>query len=160
MIECQVLIMNLKLEDWSSLACLGLAAMFITLLISFYNFLIGPEGTGPERVVEPGSLLIQLLFISAAPCLILAGFAFMVAKTYGSPVGGALLIAAGVIIIAGMAISVTLVPKIPHQYIVGAVGVAPFVFMPAGAGVTGIGGYMLAVSKRRRIRSRDLDDLR
>jgi hypothetical protein len=160
MIECQVLIMNLKLEDWSSLASLGLAAMFITLLISFYNFLIGPEGTGPERVVEPGSLLIQLIFISAAPCLILAGFAFMIAKTYGSPVGGALLIAAGVIIVAGMAISVNIVPKIPHQYIVGAVGVAPFIFMPAGAGVTGIGGYMLAVSKRRHIHSRDLDDLR
>jgi hypothetical protein len=32
--------------------------------------------------------------------------------------------------------------------------------MPAGAGVTGIGGYMLAVSKIRRIHSRDLDDLR
>jgi hypothetical protein len=160
MIECNVLIMNLKLEDWTSLASLGLAAMFVTLLISFYNFLIGPEGTGPERVVEPGSLLIQLIFISAAPCLILAGVAFMIAKGYGSPVGGALLIAAGVIIVAGMAISVTMVPKIPHQYIVGAVGVAPFIFMPAGAGITGIGGYLLAVSKRRRVHSRDLDDLR
>ena len=56
--------MKLKLEDWSSLASLGLSAMFVTLLISFYNFLIGPEGSGPERVVEPGSLLIQLIFIS------------------------------------------------------------------------------------------------
>jgi hypothetical protein len=49
--------MNLKLEDWTSLASLGLAAMFVALLLSFYNFLIGPEGIGPERVVEPGSLL-------------------------------------------------------------------------------------------------------
>jgi hypothetical protein len=53
------------------------------------------------------------------------------------------------------------VPEIPSQYIVGAVGVAPFIFMPAGAGVTVIGGYMLAISKRRQhIHSRDLDDLR
>jgi hypothetical protein len=152
--------MNLKLEDWTSLASLGLAAMFVTLLISFYNFLIGPGGTGPERVVEPGSLLIQLIFISAAPCLILAGFTFMIAKTYGSRVGGSLLIVAGVIIIAGMTISLAMVPKIPHQYVVGAVGVAPYIFMPAGAGVTGIGGYMVAMSKRRHIHSRDLDDLR
>jgi hypothetical protein len=71
-----------------------------------------------------------------------------------------LLIVAGVIVVIGMAIGVTMVPKIPHQYIVGAVGVAPFIFMPAGAGLTGIGGYMLAVSKRRPIHSRDLDDLR
>ena len=152
--------MNLKLEGWTSLGSLGLAAMFVTLLLSFYNFMIGPEGTGPERVVEPGSLLLQLIFISAAPCLILAGVAFVLAKTYGSPIGGALLIVTGVIIVAGMAISVTMVPKIPHQYIVGAVGIAPFIFIPAGAGVTGIGGYMVAVSKRAPVRSRDLDDLR
>jgi hypothetical protein len=152
--------MNLKLEGWTSLGSLGLAAMFVTLLLSFYNFMIGPEGTGPERVVEPGSLLLQLIFISAAPCLILAGVAFVLAKTNGSPIGGALLIVTGVIIVAGMAIGVTMVPKIPSQYIVGAVGVVPLIFMPAGAGVTGIGGYMLAVSKIRRIHSRDLDDLR
>jgi hypothetical protein len=152
--------MNLKLEDWTSLASLGLAVMFVALLLSFYNFLIGPEGMGPERVVEPGSLLLQLIFISAAPCLILAGFAFVMAKTYGSPVGGAMLIVAGVIIVAGMVIGITMVPKIPSQYVVGAVGVAPFIFMPAGAGITGIGGYMLAVSKRKHIHSRDLDDLR
>jgi hypothetical protein len=152
--------MNLKLEGWTSLGSLGLAAMFVTLLLSFYNFMIGPEGTGPERVVEPGSLLLQLIFISAAPCLILAGVAFVLAKTNGSPIGGALLIVTGVIIVAGMAIGVTMVPKIPSQYIVGAVGVVPLIFIPAGAGVTGIGGYMLAVSKIRRIHSRDLDDLR
>jgi hypothetical protein len=152
--------MNLKLEDWTSLASLGLAVMFAALLLSFYNFLIGPQGIGPERVVEPGSLLLQLIFISAAPCLILAGVAFVLAKSSGSPVGGAILITAGLIIVAGMAFGLTMVPRIPSQYIVGAVGVAPFIFLPAGAGITGIGGYMLAVSKRRRIHSRDLDDLR
>ena len=53
-----ILIMNFKLEDWTSLASLGLAVMFVALLLSFYNFLIGPQGIGPERVVEPGSLLL------------------------------------------------------------------------------------------------------
>jgi hypothetical protein len=152
--------MNLKLEDWTSLASLGLAVMFVALLLSFYNFLIGPEGIGPERVVEPGSLLVQLIFISAAPCMVLAGFVFAMAKSYGSPIGGSLLVTAGVIIVVGMAVGLTMVPRIPSQYIVGAVGVATFIFMPAGAGITGIGGYILAASKRRHIHSRDLDDLR
>lgn len=152
--------MNLKLEDWTSLASLGLAVMFVALLLSFYNFLIGPEGIGPERVVEPGSLLVQLIFISAAPCMVLAGFVFAMAKSYGAPIGGSLLVTAGVIIVVGMVVGLTMVPRIPSQYIVGAVGVAPFIFMPAGAGITGIGGYILAASKRRHIHSRDLDDLR
>jgi hypothetical protein len=152
--------MKLKLEDWISLASLGLSAMFVALLLSFYIFLIGPEGKGPERVVEPGSLLIQLIFISVAPSLALAGSAFAMAKTYGSPIGGMFLIAAGIILIAGMTIGVTMVPRIQSQYIVGAVGVTPYIFMPAGAGVAGIGGYMLAVSQKKHIHSRNLDDLR
>jgi hypothetical protein len=153
--------MNLKLEDWTSLASLGLAAMFVVLLLSFYNFLIGPGGTGPERVIEPGSLLLQLVFISAVPSLVLACVAFVLAKSYGSQIGGALLITSGIIIIVGMAIGVNMVPRIPSQYIVGGVGVATFIFMPAGGVVAVLGGYMLAVSKKRRhIHSRDLDDLR
>jgi len=152
--------MKLKLEDWTSLASLGLSAMFVALLLSFYIFLIGPEGKGPERVVEPGSLLVQLIFISVAPSLALAGTAFALAKTYGSPIAGMSLIAAGIIIVAGMTIGATMVPRIQSQYIVGAVGAAPYIFLPAGAGVAGIGGYMLAVSQKRHIHSRDLDDLR
>ena len=153
--------MNLKLEDWTSLASLGLAAMFVVLLLSFYNFLIGPGGTGPERVIEPGSLLLQLVFISAVPSLVLACVAFVLAKSYGSPIGGALLVTSGVIIIVGMAIGLTMVPRIPSQYIVGGVGVVTFIFMPAGGIIVVLGGYMFAVSKKRRhIHSRDLDDLR
>jgi hypothetical protein len=157
--------MKLKLEEWTSLGSLALSAMFVALLLSFYIFLIGPDGSGPERVVEPGSLLLQLIFISVAPCLVLAGVAFILAKTYGSLVGGLLLIATGIIIVVGMAIGITMVPKIQAQYVVGGVAIVPYIFMPAGAGVVGIGGYMVAVSQIRRrrtrhITSRDLDDLR
>ncbi len=150
----------MKLEEWTSLASLGLSAMFVALLLSFYIFLIGPDGKGPERVVEPGSLLIQLISISVAPSLILAGTAFFMAKSYGSPIAGTVLIASGIIIVAGMATGTTMVPKIPSQYLVGAVASAPYIFLPIGAGVAGIGGYLLVVSQRRHIHSRDLDDLR
>jgi hypothetical protein len=76
-----------------------------------------------------------------------------------------LLIATGIIIVVGMAIGITMVPKIQAQYVVGGVAIVPYIFMPAGAGVVGIGGYMVAVSQIRRrrrthITSRDLDDLR
>lgn len=151
--------MKLKLEDWTTLASLGLSAMFVTLLLSFYNFLIGPQGEGPERVVDPGSLLLQLVFISAAPCLVLAGFAFWMAKTYGTRIGGMSMITAGIVMIAGMAAGLPMLQKIPNQYIVGAVGVAPYFFMAAGVGVAAAGGYLFAMSIKRPI-SNNLDDLR
>jgi hypothetical protein len=133
--------------------------MFVTLLLSFYNFLIGPEGKGPDRVVDPGSLILQLIFISAAPCVVLAGFVFGMAKSYGTRIGGMLLIASGIIMIAGMVAGIPILARIPGQYVVGVVGVAPYFFMAAGAGITAVGGYLIAATKRRPISS-DLDDLR
>ncbi|HJS69118.1 MAG TPA: hypothetical protein VJ730_06820 [Nitrososphaera sp.] len=151
--------MKLKLEEWTAVASLVLSAMFVTLLLSFYNFLIGPEGKGPDRVVDPGSLILQLIFISAAPCVVLAGFVFGMAKSYGTRIGGMLLIASGIIMIAGMVAGIPILARIPGQYVVGVVGVAPYFFMAAGAGITAVGGYLIAATKRRPISS-DLDDLR
>lgn len=151
--------MKLKLEEWTSLASLGLSAMFVALLLSFYNFLIGPEGEGPERVSDPGSLILQIIFISAAPCVVLAGFVFGMAKTNGTRIGGMMLVAAGVIMIVGTVAGIPILARIPDQYVVGVVGIAPYFFMAAGAGVAAVGGYLVAATKRRPISS-DLDDLR
>lgn len=151
--------MNLKLEEWISLASLGLSVMFVALLLLSYNFLIGPEGEGPEVVLNPGDLMLQNIFISAAPSVVLAGFAFGMAKTYGNLRGGMMLIAAGVIMIAGMVASIPILARIPDQFVDGVVGVTPYIFMAVGTGVATVGGYLIAATKRRRIRS-DLDDLR
>ena len=142
-----------------SLASLGLAVMFVALMLSFYNFLIGPDGEGPSRVVEPGSLLLQITFISGAPCLVLAGFVFGMAKTFGTRTGGSMLLGAGIILIAGMQIGTTMLARIDEQYIIGAMAYAPYFFMAAGAGVAAVGGYLLAISGRRA-RYTNLDDLR
>jgi hypothetical protein len=149
----------MKLEEWTSLASLGLSVMFVTLLLSFYNFLIGPEGEGPERVVDPGSLILQNIFISAAPCVVLAGFVFGMTKSFGNRIAGMLLVASGAVMIAGMAASIPLLARVPDQYVVGVVGVVPYFFIAAGAGVAAVGGYLIAATKRRPISS-DLDDLR
>lgn len=151
--------MNLKLEDWTSIASLGLSVMFVTLLLSFCNFLIGPEGNGPDRVVDPGSLILQIIFISAAPGLALAGFAFGMARSFGTGIGGAMILAGGIIMIAGMVASLQLLARIPDQYVVGVVGAAPYFFMAAGVGMAAVGGYLIAATKRRR-QVNSLDDLR
>ena len=148
----------MKLESWMAVASLGLSVMLVGLMLSFYNFLIGPEGEGPQRVVEPGSLLLQIIFISGAPCLVLAGFVFGMARTYGTRVGGILLLAAGIVIVAGMIIGTTMLERIDEQYMVGAMPYAPYFFMGAGVGVAAVGAYLLAISGRRA-RYSNLDDL-
>ena len=42
-----------KLETWLSFASLGLCVMYVALLLSFYTFLVGPSGNGPNTVVDP-----------------------------------------------------------------------------------------------------------
>jgi len=149
----------MKLETWTSLASLGLSAMFVAILLSFYSFLIGPDGKGPVSVVDPGALVIQEIFISAVPSLVLAGFTFAMARSYGNALGGLILIAAGIIMFTGMAIATTMVSHIPRQYVVGGVDVVPYVFMIGGAAMMAIGTYLIAQSRKKFSRS-NLDDLR
>jgi hypothetical protein len=150
----------MKLETWVSLASFGLSIMFVGLILSLYNFLIGPDGTGPTRVTDPGGLLIQQISISAAPSVILAGFVFVLTRTVGNRPAGLLLVAAGAVMIAGMLVALGMLPRIPSQYAVGGVGVVPYIFAAAGAGVAGLGGYLVARSAKVRPAGHHLDDLR
>jgi hypothetical protein len=149
----------MKLETSIAAASLGLSVMFVVLLLSFYNFLIGPEGKGPDRVVDPPALLIQEVFISAAPSVILAGVAFALTRTVGNKPVGLFLIGAGVVMIVGMVASTGMLAKIPEQFTAGGISVVPYIFMGAGAGVAAAGVYLTVVSKRARMAG-NLDDLR
>lgn len=149
----------MKLETSISAASLGLSVMFVVILISFYNFLVGPEGRGPDRVVDPPALLIQEVFISAVPSVILAAVAFFLTRTVGNKPAGLFLIAGGIVMIAGMVVSTGLLPKIPDQLKAGGIAVVPYIFMGAGAGVAAIGAYLTVVSKKARMAG-NLDDLR
>lgn len=133
--------------------------MFVTLLLSFYNFLIGPDGEGPQRVVDPGSLVLQNIFISGAPSLVLAGFVLGMARTFGTRVGGIFLLASGIVMVSGMVVGVDMLTQIDDQYLVGTMPYVPYFFMGAGAGVIAVGGYLLVVSGKRA-RYSNLDDLR
>jgi len=149
----------MKLETWVSLASFGLAIMFTALILSLYNFLIGPEGQGPDRVTDPGGLLIQQVSISAAPSIILACFVFVLTRSNGNRPAGLLLVGAGAVMIAGMLAALGLLPRIPEQFTVGGITVVPYLFAVAGAAVAGLGGYVVARAARVRAPGH-LDDLR
>lgn len=149
----------MRLETWISIASIGLSAMFVTLIVSFYNFLI-TQGENPSNIIDPAGLLIQEISISGAPSVVLAYVVFAMSRTIGNRLAGLLLIAAGAIMVAGMIAALGMVPQVHKQYLVGgAIIIVPYAFMAAGASMAGIGGYLSVVSKRSRYAG-NLDDLR
>ena len=132
----------MNLETWIALGSFGMAIMFVALIISFYNFLVGPDETGPERDVAPGPAAYQIISISGLPSIILAGVVFGMRKTDQSRSAATILIVTGILLIFGMVVALMLVPKIEEQYIEGGINTIPYIFIIAGAGVIGLGGYL------------------
>jgi hypothetical protein len=147
---------DMKLESWIALASLGMSVMFVALILSFYNFLVGPEGQGPDRVVDPPGLLIQQISISAAPSIILAVVSFVMARGTGNKQVALFLMAGGIVMAAGMYYSTTMVPIIKSEFVVGGLAVVPYIFMAAGVGVAALGSYLAL----KKVRTTHLDDLR
>ena len=128
-----------KLESAVSLASLGLLVMFILLLYSFLFFLIGPMSQGPDIVVQPQGVLIQVISISAAPGVILAGIAYGLVKNYGSKKIGIILCISGAILLIGIVLIQGMIPKIPEIVFVPAIIPLTYAFLAAGIGIVIIG---------------------
>ena len=128
------------LETWVALGSLAMSAMFVALMFSFYIFLIGPEGRGPDVATDPGALLIQTISISGAPSLILAGTVLGISRGAVSKNAGLVLIITGAIMTAGMLMLIgSILPKIDKQYYAVGIDYVPVIFVIAGIGVVGCG---------------------
>ena len=116
-------------------------------ILSFFNFLVGPKGNSPDIYVDPTGVTIQLISISRAPSLILAGTIFGLAKSYGTIHAAIILITTGIILIAGMIASWTLILKINEQFVVGGIDIIPYNFIVAGMGIAILGIHLFKKSK-------------
>jgi hypothetical protein len=138
----------IRLETWISLGSLVMAIMFVALITSFYSFLVGPDGQGPGIYVDPQGVLIQIISISGAPSLILAGTLFGFQKKYETMHAALILIAAGIILITGMFVAMMILPKINATYIIAGMDLILYIFIIGGIGVFCFGCYLLNKSKR------------
>jgi len=125
-----------------------MAIMFVALITSFYSFLVGPNGQGPGIYVDPQGVLIQIISISGAPSLILAGTLFGFQKKYETMHAALILIAAGIILITGMFVAMMILPKINATYIIAGMDLILYIFIIGGIGVFCFGCYLLNKSKR------------
>lgn len=128
-----------KLETSVSLASLGLIVMFVLLLYSFISFLIGPQSQGPDIVVQPEGVLIQIVSISAAPGIILAGITYGLIKNYGSRKIGIILCVSGTVLIIGNILVQEMISKIPEILFVPAMVPLTYALLAAGIGIVVIG---------------------
>jgi len=128
-----------KLETSVSLASLGLIVMFVLLLYSFISFLIGPQSQGPDIVVQPEGVLIQIVSISAAPGIILAGITYGLIKNYGSRKIGIILCISGSVLIIGNILVQDMISKIPQILFVPGLVPLTYALLAAGIGIVVIG---------------------
>ena len=128
-----------KLETSVSLASLGLIVMFVLLLYSFISFLIGPQSQGPDIVVQPEGVLIQIVSISAAPGIILAGVTYGLIKNYGSRKIGIILCISGIVLIIGNILIQDMISKIPQILFVPGLIPLTYALLAAGIGIVVIG---------------------
>jgi len=139
------------LETAVSLASLGLIVMFILQLYSFIYFLIGSMSQGPDIVVQPEGVLIQVISISAAPGIILAGIAYGLVKDYGSKKIGIILCISGAILLIGIVLIQGMIPKIPEIVFVPGIIPLSYAILAAGIGIIVIGIIVfMREGKRKR----------
>ncbi|MDW0148772.1 MAG: hypothetical protein QOK89_00165 [Nitrososphaeraceae archaeon] len=143
------------LESWLSIASLGLAMMFVLLLLSFYNFLIGSEGKGPERFVDVRGVVIKALSISGAPSIILAGISFGLSKNYGNRLSGMLLSFTGIVLIIGMVVSLSLTSKVNSEFFHPILLIVPYTFILGGIAILIIGSIVY-LKTNKGIKNREI----
>jgi hypothetical protein len=136
-----------KLETWVALGSLGVCIMFIALIISFFNFLVGPKGNGSDVYVDLTGVMIRLISISGAPIFILARTVFGFKKSYGTIHAAIILMTTAIILILGMIAARMLLLKINEQFVGGGTVIIPYIFIIAGMGIAILGIYLFKKSK-------------
>lgn len=140
----------MALEKWLGIASLALFAMFSGLMISVYVFLSDvPDDFDFALSFQPDPKLLQFISISAAPGGVMGAVSFLMSRYYGSKHVGILLIAGGIVMLAGMYTCHALLERIDEIYVTDAILIAPYLFM-ALSGLTMAFGVKLTKTKRKR----------
>lgn len=129
--------------------------MFVLLILSFYNFLIGNEGKGPERFVDVRGVVIKALSISGAPSIILAGISFGLSKNYGNRLSGMLLSFTGIVLIIGMVISLSLTSNVNSEFFHPILLIVPYTFILGGIAILIIGSIVY-LKTNKGIKNREI----
>ena len=122
--------------------------MFVLLVLSFYNFLIGSEGKGPEKFVDVRGVVVKTVSISGAPSIIVGLISFGLSKNYGNKFSGMILSMTGLILIMGMMASLALVSNINSEFFHPILLIVPYAFILGGIAILIIGSIVYLKTKK------------
>ncbi len=131
------------IEKYIAIAALGLFVMFVGEINVLYNYL-----THPNVEVEPEAKILMYISIGVAPAVSLSGTAFIMSKRYGSRQIGALILAGGIVLFAGMLLANSTLQNIDQNYRIYTVELIPQLFMAVSFAVMGAGGFLFRTKKR------------
>ncbi|WP_316505442.1 hypothetical protein [Nitrosopumilus sp.] len=140
----------MALEKWLAITSLALFAMFAGEMISVYSFMINvPEDFEFASAFSADPKILQFISIGVAPAGVLAAVAFIMSKRYGSKQIGGLIVAGGVILLAGMIVCYSILGELDETYLTDAVKYVPILFMALSVPVFVFGFYLMKNIKQR-----------
>jgi hypothetical protein len=143
---------NMKLETGLALASLGLHAMFVLYVASYYIALSRPIEVG--TIVANPAIAWQLLavgiFLFGLPGFGLAGISYIIARRDVPRIVSFLLIAQGILMPLGMFYSSTLANNITEDYKSDTLLAVPQIFLIAGFAPIGLGAHLAKLKPMKR----------
>jgi len=138
----------IKLETGMAFAGLGLHALFVAYMASFYIVLSKPfEVTG---ILLTYQLVLVGMFVSGIPGFGLAIVAYFLSKRTASRIVSMILIAQGVLMPAGMAYASMLSNNINPEYKSFELLITPQIFLAAGFLMIGLGVHLSRLKPIKR----------
>lgn len=142
--------MGMSVEKYIAAASLGLFIMFVGEIITMYNFMQDDPDQTSQFLLEPNPKILQFISIGVAPALILAAVSFIMSKRYGSKFIGTMIIAGGVVLLAGMGYAHTLIDGINSEYTSNIIPILTPLFMVVSIPIIFTGTRLLKVKERKR----------
>jgi len=136
--------MALQYGAYIAMAGIGLYAIFVGEVISIFHFM--SEQT--FATFEPASKMLQFISIGVAPAVIMSGTSYMIARKFGSKQIGWLVIAGGIILLAGMSYAYTMLDSLDKDYQVFTVIITPPLFIIVSIPVMVVGALLFRIKKR------------
>ena len=138
----------MALERYLAIAGLALSVFFVAEIITLFNFMVNPSGN-LDFGFEAAPKIFQFISLSIAPAIILFSVSFVISKRYGSKINGALIISGGVIVLAGMIFSYTMIDDIQEKLIDSTVEITPLIFIVVSFPIIFIGMRLLKTKPRK-----------
>ncbi|NWK05957.1 hypothetical protein HX827_01265 [Marine Group I thaumarchaeote] len=136
--------MALQYGAYIAMAGIGLYAIFVGEVISIFHFM----GEQTFATFEPASKMLQFISIGVAPAVIMSGTSYMIARKFGSKQIGWLVIAGGIILLAGMSYAYTMLDSLDKDYQVFTVIITPPLFIVVSIPVMVVGALLFRIKKR------------